>query len=211
MPRARNCGVAVRPARRPPAPAMDAVSIKAPRKTICSRASTRWHRLRQPRTPAALHGGRKPEPARQPARRAREEPVPARQEKAHLAGVCLEDRDVDLKALKRRAGRPGSLSFGSPELLMEVPGRGSRRGHAVRRDQRHRAAGSPWCWTKACWRSTASMPTPCATTARSIAGRRPVGFLADEGYDPVMIDFARPLDAAGDAAALARARRGDAI
>jgi len=30
--------------------------------------------------------------------------------------TVLEDRDVDLKALKRRLGASGSLSFGSPDL-----------------------------------------------------------------------------------------------
>lgn len=33
-----------------------------------------------------------------------------------------EDRPVDLKAFKKRIGAQGSLSFGSPELLMEVLG-----------------------------------------------------------------------------------------
>jgi Ala-tRNA(Pro) deacylase len=32
--------------------------------------------------------------------------------------TALEDRKIDLKALRRRLGAKGSLSFGSPELLM---------------------------------------------------------------------------------------------
>lgn len=35
--------------------------------------------------------------------------------------VCLEDRRVDLKALRKRLGAP-QLSFGKPELLIEVLG-----------------------------------------------------------------------------------------
>lgn len=35
--------------------------------------------------------------------------------------VCLEDRRVDLKALKKRLGAP-QFSFGKPELLIEVLG-----------------------------------------------------------------------------------------
>ena len=36
--------------------------------------------------------------------------------------TAMEDRQIDLKALRRRLGASGSLSFGSPELLMEVLG-----------------------------------------------------------------------------------------
>ena len=36
--------------------------------------------------------------------------------------VAEEDRPVDLKALRKRIGARGSLSFGSPDLLMEVLG-----------------------------------------------------------------------------------------
>ena len=36
--------------------------------------------------------------------------------------TALEERRIDLKALKRRLGASGSLSFGSAELLMEVLG-----------------------------------------------------------------------------------------
>ena len=36
--------------------------------------------------------------------------------------TALEERHIDLKALKRRLGASGSLSFGSAELLMEVLG-----------------------------------------------------------------------------------------
>ena len=36
--------------------------------------------------------------------------------------VAEEDRPVDLKALRKRLGARGSLSFGSPDLLMEVLG-----------------------------------------------------------------------------------------
>lgn len=36
--------------------------------------------------------------------------------------TALEDRRIDLKALKRRLGASGSLSFGNAELLMEVLG-----------------------------------------------------------------------------------------
>jgi Ala-tRNA(Pro) deacylase len=36
--------------------------------------------------------------------------------------TALEEREIDLKALKRRLGAQGSLSFGSPELLQEVLG-----------------------------------------------------------------------------------------
>ena len=36
--------------------------------------------------------------------------------------VAEEDRAVDLKAFRKRIGARGSLSFGSPELLMEVLG-----------------------------------------------------------------------------------------
>jgi len=36
--------------------------------------------------------------------------------------VTLEDRRIDLKALREKLGANGNLSFGSPELLMEVLG-----------------------------------------------------------------------------------------
>lgn len=36
--------------------------------------------------------------------------------------VVLEDRSVDLKALRRALGASGSLSFGKPELLLELLG-----------------------------------------------------------------------------------------
>jgi len=36
--------------------------------------------------------------------------------------VAQEDRTVDLKGFKKRLGAQGSLSFGSPDLLMEVLG-----------------------------------------------------------------------------------------
>ena len=36
--------------------------------------------------------------------------------------VAEEDRPVDLKAFRKRIGARGSLSFGSPDLLMEVLG-----------------------------------------------------------------------------------------
>ena len=36
--------------------------------------------------------------------------------------TVLEDRQVDLKALKKRIGAQGSLSFGDADLLMEVVG-----------------------------------------------------------------------------------------
>lgn len=36
--------------------------------------------------------------------------------------TALEERQIDLKALKRRLGAQGSLSFGSAELLLEVLG-----------------------------------------------------------------------------------------
>ena len=36
--------------------------------------------------------------------------------------VTLEDRSVDIKAVRRRLGAKGSLSFGKPELLLEVLG-----------------------------------------------------------------------------------------
>lgn len=36
--------------------------------------------------------------------------------------VALEDREVDIKALRRMLGAKGSLSFGKPELLLEVLG-----------------------------------------------------------------------------------------
>jgi Ala-tRNA(Pro) deacylase len=36
--------------------------------------------------------------------------------------TALEEREIDLKALKRRLGAQGSLSFGSAELLFEVLG-----------------------------------------------------------------------------------------
>lgn len=36
--------------------------------------------------------------------------------------VVLEDRSVDLKALRRALGATGSLSFGKPELLQELLG-----------------------------------------------------------------------------------------
>ena len=44
-----------------------------------------------------------------------------RKKRLFLCSV-LEDREVDLKALRKRLGAKDSLSFGSPETLMEVLG-----------------------------------------------------------------------------------------
>jgi Ala-tRNA(Pro) deacylase len=54
--------------------------------------------------------------------------------------TVLEDRAVDLKALRRRLGAQGTLSFGDATLLMEVLGvaPGAVTPFAVINDQEHR-------------------------------------------------------------------------
>ena len=62
--------------------------------------------------------------------------------------TALEDAAIELKSLHRRLGATGRFSFGSADADAGNARRRARRGDAVRRDQRHRAAGSPWCSTR---------------------------------------------------------------
>jgi len=110
--------------------------------------------------------------------------------------TVLEDRDVDLKALKRRLGGSGSLSFGSPDLLMEVLGvvPGAVTPFGVINDADRRVTVVLDEGLLAFDRFNAHPLRNDRTVAIATAGL--LEFLAGEGYDPLMIDFARPLDEA---------------
>lgn len=107
--------------------------------------------------------------------------------------TVLEDREVDLKALRKRLGAKGSLSFGAPDLLMEVLGvipgavtpfsviNDTDRQVTVVLDQgildQDRTNGHPL--------------RNDATTA--VASADLLKFVEAEGYAPEIIDFGAPL------------------
>ncbi|NMM45793.1 prolyl-tRNA synthetase associated domain-containing protein [Rhodospirillaceae bacterium KN72] len=104
-----------------------------------------------------------------------------------------EDRIVDLKALKQRLGAQGNLSFGNPELLMEVLGviPGAVTPFGVINDTDRQVtmvldADIPTAETVNCHPLRNDR-----TTAVSGAGL--MAFLKDQGYDPLLIDFTEPL------------------
>lgn len=107
--------------------------------------------------------------------------------------TALEERDIDLKALKRRIGAQGSLSFGSAELLFEVLGvePGSVTPFGVLNDRDGRAT---MVLDKGALENHPVNVHPLRndmTTAVSADGL--LRFLEAEGHAPEIIDFGEPL------------------
>lgn len=107
--------------------------------------------------------------------------------------TALEERAIDLKALKRRLGAQGSLSFGSADLLFEVLGvqPGAVTPFGVLNDAQRRA-------TMVLDRGTLDRDPVNVhplrndmTTAVSPDGL--LRFLEAEGHPPEIVDFGAPL------------------
>lgn len=109
-----------------------------------------------------------------------------------------EERDIDLKDLRKRVGSSGNYSFGKPELLMEVLGvePGSVTPFAVINDVDRRVTV---VLDKALLDEELVNAHPLRndrTTA--VKSQDLLSFLTAEGYNPVILDFDRPAeDAAG--------------
>lgn len=108
-----------------------------------------------------------------------------------------EDRDIDLKDLRKRVGSSGNYSFGKPELLMEVLGvePGSVSPFGVINDVERRVTV---VLDKAILAEGLVNAHPLRndrTTA--VSPQDLMSFLTAEGYNPVVLDFDQP---AGDAA-----------
>lgn len=104
--------------------------------------------------------------------------------------TVLEERDVDLKALKRELGAQGSISFGSPELLMETLGviPGSVTPFGVINDKERIVTV---VLDKGLFDHATVNAHPLRndrTTA--VSGEGLMTFIKAEGYEPVIIDFA---------------------
>lgn len=107
--------------------------------------------------------------------------------------TVLEERDIDLKALKRRIGAQGSLSFGSADLLLEVLGvqPGSVTPFGVLNDREGRAT---MVLDKGTLDNHPVNVHPLRndmTTAISAHGL--LRFLEAEDHTPEIIDFGEPL------------------
>lgn len=107
--------------------------------------------------------------------------------------TALEEREINLKALKRRLGAQGSLSFGSADLLYEVLGvePGSVTPFGVLNDREGRAT---MVLDKGALENPPVNAHPLRndmTTAVSADGL--LRFLEAEGHPPEIIDFGEPL------------------
>jgi len=107
--------------------------------------------------------------------------------------TALEEREIDLKALKRRLGAQGNLSFGSADLLYEVLGvlPGSVTPFAVLNDRERRATmvlDSGVLDTSPV--NAHPLRNDMTTT---VAADGLLRFLEAEGHPPEVIDFGRPL------------------
>lgn len=103
--------------------------------------------------------------------------------------TVLEDRDVDLKALKSLLDSRGNLSFGSPDLLMEVLGviPGSVTPFGVMNDTGGRAT---MVLDKAVLDEETTHAHPLRndrTTA--LSSKELVAFLKAENHAPLLLDF----------------------
>jgi len=106
--------------------------------------------------------------------------------------TALESREVDLKALRRRLGAQGNLSFGNAELLMEMLGviPGAVTPFAVINDR----GGNV---TMVLDRALLGQPVVNAHPLRNdrtsaLAADDLVRFLEAEAHPPVIIDFDSP-------------------
>ncbi len=103
--------------------------------------------------------------------------------------VALEDRAVDIKALRRMLGAKGSLSFGKPELLLEILGvtPGSVTPFALINDEARRVTIVLDKAMLECDPLNYHPLTNEATTA--IAARDLLRFIEDCGHQPVILDL----------------------
>ena len=107
--------------------------------------------------------------------------------------TALEEREIDLKALKRRLGAQGSLSFGTAELLLDVLGvqPGSVTPFGILNDTTKRATV---ILDKGALETGPVNAHPLRndmTTAVAPDGL--LRFLEAEGHAPEIIDFGHPL------------------
>ncbi len=107
--------------------------------------------------------------------------------------TVLEDRMVDLKALKKRLGAQASLSFGNPDLLMEVlgviPGSVTPFGIINDTDKRVTVVLDTGLFEH----ETVNCHPLRNDRTTSLTGDGLKAFVAAEGYEPIMIDFGKPL------------------
>lgn len=107
--------------------------------------------------------------------------------------TVLEDRQVDLKGLKKRLGAQGSLSFGDADLLMEVvgviPGAVTPFGVINDTERRLTVVLDEGIFAEAL--VNAHPLRNDKTTA--IASQDLKRFMAAEGYEPLIVDFGAPL------------------
>lgn len=106
--------------------------------------------------------------------------------------VTLEDRPIDLKSLRAALGAAGNLSFGSPELLMEVLGviPGAVTPFALINDREHRVT----VFLDKKMLSHDPLNYHPLSNAMTIAVKPGdlVGFLKAGGHDPRIIDLDAP-------------------
>jgi len=107
--------------------------------------------------------------------------------------TALEEREIDLKALKRRLGAQGNLSFGAADLLYEVLGvqPGSVTPFGILNDRAGRATVVLDKGTLEQGPVNAHPLRNDMTTTVSPDGL--LRFLEAEGHPPEVIDFGRPL------------------
>ena len=114
--------------------------------------------------------------------------------------TVLEDREVDIKSLKKAIGAQGSLSFGSAELLWEVLGvkPGSVTPFSVINDPEHRVTVVV---DKGLFDHEVVNAHPLRNDRTTqIASDDLRRFFTEEGYEPLELDFGAPLETQGLAA-----------
>jgi Ala-tRNA(Pro) deacylase len=107
--------------------------------------------------------------------------------------TVLEDRQVDLKGLKKRLGAQGSLSFGDSDLLMEVVGviPGAVTPFGVINDSERRLTV---VLDEGIFAEELVNAHPLRNDkTTTIAAQDLKRFMAAEGYDPLIVDFGAPL------------------
>lgn len=107
--------------------------------------------------------------------------------------TVLEDRDVDLKALRKRLGAQGSISFGSPDLLMDVLGviPGAVTPLAVINDTDRQVT---IVLDEGLFQEDLVNCHPLRNDrTTTLRGEDLLTYLKAEGYDPIRIDFGQPL------------------
>ena len=108
--------------------------------------------------------------------------------------AVLENREVNLKALRRRLGAQGSLSFGTPGLLMETLGviPGAVTPFGVLNDAERRVTV---VLDGGLFEAALVNCHPLRNDrTMTLAGTGLMAFLKAEGHDPEIIDFGQPLD-----------------